>query len=601
MIAVSSTFRSGEPGLPELLKDIDNAKIQLPDFQRSWVWDDERIRSLIASASLSYPVGAVMLLQAGGGGGQFQPRLLEGVPANGRRDPEYLILDGQQRMTAFYLSMFSDKPVKTQTERKEPIERYYYLDMEKCLDLDVDRIDAVLSFPPDRRITVDFGRTVLLDLSTPEREYDQSIFPLSVVFNADRYSAWRREYTKKHRNNEAKLDLFDSFETEVVARLTGYRVPVIELLKDTPKEAVCQVFEKVNTGGVILTVFELMTATYAAENFSLREDWNRRVERLNEYDVLEAVDETSFIVSVTLLSTYYRHAVGEVGAVGCKRRDVLRLKLTDFQQYAGRIESGLLLAARFLAREKIFDTRTLPYSTQLIPLSAICAALGNRFDQEPIRRKLEQWYWCGVFGELYGGANETRFALDLPEFMSWVDGGDVPRTVRDATFSPTRLLSMQSRLSAAYKGLMAHLLKCSAADWMSGDPIELSNYFSLSIDIHHVFPRAYCERLGLPRAKWNSSINKTPLASGTNGLLGGRAPGTYLRLLEEKYGHHPERLDGILRTHLVDPDLLRCNEFDQFILARAGRLLDLVEEAMGKAVSGRDSDEVVLAFGAPII
>ena len=84
----------------------------------------------------------------------------------------------------------------------------------------------------------------------------------------------------------------------------------------------------------------------------------------------------------------------------------------------------------------------------MIPLSAICAVLGDQFDQDAVRRKLSQWFWCGVFGELYGGANETRFALDVPEVIAWIRGGDLPRTVRDASFSPTRLLTIQTRLSA---------------------------------------------------------------------------------------------------------------------------------------------------------
>ena len=50
-------------------------------------------------------------------------------------------------------------------------------------------------------------------------------------------------------------------------------LPVIALKRQTSKEAVCLVFEKVNTGGVSLSVFELVTATWAAEGFNLREDW----------------------------------------------------------------------------------------------------------------------------------------------------------------------------------------------------------------------------------------------------------------------------------------------------------------------------------------
>lgn len=173
MPAITSTFKSGEPSLPDLLHQIDRGQIQLPDFQRGWVWDDDHIRSLIASVSLSHPIGAVMLLQTGGDGVQFQPRPIQGVEPPSGTKPEYLILDGQQRMTSLYLALFSRKPVPTRTEKGIDIERLYYLDIAKCLDPAEDRLDTVLSVPSDRKITSDFGRKVELDLTTSEREFER--------------------------------------------------------------------------------------------------------------------------------------------------------------------------------------------------------------------------------------------------------------------------------------------------------------------------------------------------------------------------------------------------------------------------------------------
>src|SRR5271163_1420903 len=102
MPAIDSTFKSGEPSLPDLLREIHTGSVQLPDFQRGWVWDDEHIRSLIASVSMSYPIGAVMLLQTGGDGARFHPRPVEGVTVDPAKSVDYLILDGQQRMTSLY-------------------------------------------------------------------------------------------------------------------------------------------------------------------------------------------------------------------------------------------------------------------------------------------------------------------------------------------------------------------------------------------------------------------------------------------------------------------------------------------------------------------
>ena len=60
-----STFKTNPVALQKLLQDAEAGKLQLPDFQRSWVWDEERIRSLIASVSRGFPVGAIMTLSAG--------------------------------------------------------------------------------------------------------------------------------------------------------------------------------------------------------------------------------------------------------------------------------------------------------------------------------------------------------------------------------------------------------------------------------------------------------------------------------------------------------------------------------------------------------
>src|SRR6185295_5178191 len=134
MPPVGSTFDTKEPFLHELLEEIHQGAIQLPDFQRPWVWDDEHIRSLMASISESFPIGVVMLMETGGDATGFKPRPVEGVELAESRRPDQLILDGQQRLTSLYQSIRSGRPVQTRTDKKKPIERVYYLDMKQCLD-----------------------------------------------------------------------------------------------------------------------------------------------------------------------------------------------------------------------------------------------------------------------------------------------------------------------------------------------------------------------------------------------------------------------------------------------------------------------------------
>ncbi len=83
-----SSFDSTKIALPDIIKAIMLGKVQLPDFQRGWVWDDSHVRSLLVSIARSFPVGAVMLLETGGDG-RFQVRPIENLIFRGPvPDPE---------------------------------------------------------------------------------------------------------------------------------------------------------------------------------------------------------------------------------------------------------------------------------------------------------------------------------------------------------------------------------------------------------------------------------------------------------------------------------------------------------------------------------
>ena len=142
---------------------------------------------------------------------------------------------------------------------------------------------------------------------------------------------------------------------------------------------------------------------------------------------------------------------------------------------------------------------------------------------------------------------------------------------------------MTSRLSAAYKGVHVLLMQTGAQDFRSGQPFDQLAYFGESVDIHHIFPRAWCEENGVKRERYDTIVNKTPLFYKSNRMIGGSAPSAYLaRLLKDKAVESEERQDGILRTHGVAPEHLRANDFLTFYEARREALLKLIESAMGK-------------------
>lgn len=595
---------SNNQAIADILKAIDEGRIQLPDFQRGWVWEDQRIRALIASISNGYPIGAAMFLQTGGDNVHFKARLFEGVDRSKEGvAADTLVLDGQQRNTSIYRSLYSKSPVETTDSKKKPIKRFYYINIPRALDTLTDRVDAIVSVPETRIVTRDIGRTVVLDLSSPEKEYEQHYFPLNLIFDNVGMMQWQMQYAMYHKNDAAIFNRWTQFFNTIVAPMSQYQIPVIMIGNDVPKEAVCQVFENVNQGGVSLTVFELVTATFAADNFELRKDWDRiwaslRTNQLLNYRGQRPFEGTDFLTAITLFTNYLNKTNSADGrGISCKKKDVLRLEYADYAANRDRLLSGLAEAVKFLNEQCVYTAIDIPYTSQLIPISVLFAIDKNLWFAAHNRRKLERWYWCGVFGELYGSANEGRYVNDVIGMMEWIADDDaLPDTVVRSNFHASRLQQLYTRNSAAYKGVMALILKAGARDFLKGTDMSLATYTLEYTDIHHIFPQSYCEKQGIDRARWNSVINKTPIYARTNRIIGGNAPSQYLSSLERNHHADPAQLDASLASHQIDVAAIRADDFDTYFAERQQALLRLIAEATGKAVSGREDRQEELSL-----
>lgn len=601
-MAINIAPKSLDTDLNELMRDVSTGKAQLPEFQRSWTWDDNRIVGILASLTQGYPMGAIMRLTYGNENVRFKYRTIEGVSVQ-KVVPDYLVLDGQQRLTSMFRATCCKEPVNTTTDKGKDIKRFYYLDINKCLDDNEDREDAVVSIPADRKVKKNFDRDVVLDLSTRELEYVHEMFPLNIVFDSGAREDWGDGYKEYHEYRKEYREKYKKFRSEVLDTITGYKLPVITLGKETPREAVCKVFENVNTGGVPLTVFELVTATFATYEFDLRKDWREcrdiirgKNEPLNT-DVMYGVDETAFLTAVTLFTTYHAPTM-----TTCKKKDVLALKFEDYQANKEALLEGYKMARKFLYSQYVFRMRDLPYTTQLIPLASICAEIGKTtFNQPQAQKILSRWFWCGIMGEMYGGANETRYANDMEDVVAAIRGQvSQNRTVNAAYFSATRLISLQTRNSAAYKGIMALVYREKCRDFVQGTTIDIVKSMDEAPDIHHIFPESYCIKMGYKKEKWNSIINKTPLLPASNRQIGGDAPSAYSKRIMRKAEIDESELRFRVVSHLVNYDCFINNDFDGYFIDRAKAIMKVIEDAMGKTIADKGSEQTKNIYGVDL-
>lgn len=592
------SFDTTKTNLKDLLCDIDEGKIQLPEFQRDYVWNEDDVRSLLASIAKGFPVGALLTLERGGSV-EFKPRGIESTNVEGV-EPEFLLLDGQQRMTSLYKTIYAKEAARVRTPKGQIVERHFYVNIPAALDPHGNFEAAIETVPSDRVRRVNFAKDIDLDLSNPVQEYQQMMFPLDQALDPTKWifacvGHWSGV-------GEQRMEELLSFQNEVLNRIQSYAMPVIRLGKENSREAVCTVFEKVNVGGKKLDAFELVTAIYAASGFDLREDWagaketHGRLARMRAHvppkGVFADLASTDFLQACTILHTRdVRNAAiaegktgKEIPPVSCSREYLLGLPLAAYTKHADAVEKGFVEAAKFLNEQKILWGRDLPYPTQMVALAALFALLPPHLKSAPNFAKLSDWYWSGVLGEFYGSATETKIARDVPDLLAWLDGGPLPRTIADTFFQSSRLDTLRSRLSAAYKGFHALLMRHGCRDFISGKGVEVMTVFADALDIHHIFPRKWCDDRGIPHTVYNSIVNKTALSAESNRTIGGDAPSIYLAKVEKRTGMSGEDMDAILRTHLIEPALLRADNFEHFYEARASALADLAAKAQGKAV-----------------
>ena len=271
--------------------------------------------------------------------------------------------------------------------------------MAQCLDESADRKSCSLG-AGDAASHVSFGRKIDLDVSTLICNTATAL-PWH-CFSIFRVS-WLGRLQRHHQFAAQAVQFMQRFRNEIWLRFQQFKVPAIRRPR-TRHAKPCAKSSKVNTGGVADGVSKLMTATFAADEFNLRDDdWDARQERLTaKHDVLTAVDGTSFLTAVTLLASYRRHkAQGIRQLQACRRAE---LPLADFKALESDLEkasSGLPSCWRKNLRR---------------PKPAVCHAthsvvghlrsLADRTTQHGVKQKLLRWYWSGVLGELYGGASK---------------------------------------------------------------------------------------------------------------------------------------------------------------------------------------------------
>lgn len=586
--ASKDIFSTDKLQIGAILEMIHEGSIQLPDFQRSWTWDNDHIVDLIESVGECSPIGAIMTIETGGELNFSHLPIYSVDPVRvASVKPSSLVMDGQQRVTSLYQVLFSKKPVRIEKKGGAAEYRSYLFDMEKALDSSVDLKDALLSVVVD-----EFGKPV----KKKEQDYSdlnllasKMLFPLNYMFDASSYESIYQEYwySREDLSIEEKrnaVGVIREFRDSIETAFTHSQIPVIILRKGISLEAVSKLYQKLNSRGVALDAFDLLIARYAAQNYNLRDSWNHIQEQLNESSngLLDDLQANNFLMSVHILSHVMERKTPQTD-----RQAILKITLEQYKTHQEILVRGYKQAIRYLRHKKVEIKKDRPILSVIAAL-AIIFAIVKEADDHRTREKIDRWFWCIMFSNSYAGAHPAATATDLIQLIDWINNTTTspPRTISNVVLLDTNLMRKhKSKGNVAAKAINISLMD-EVRDFTTGHFVDDYNKFDGKYDMHHIFPKSWCKANSIPEEMYDSIVNLTPMSEDTNRQkLGGLAPSAYIEKIQQKFSISDTMMSDIITSHGINPEHLLNDDFESFFAEREQHLLSLIERRIGTRVA----------------
>lgn len=567
--------------LNTLINYLRDGRFVIPDFQREFEWKPWDIRLLMRSIFLDYYIGSLLLWK--GKAENFSALSCEAIYGfHGNGKPEYIVLDGQQRLTAIYYAFLApDVPLPNRTNRF-----FYFVHVDKFM---AEEYDEAFGY---EWLTRRWAKV----LGSKEAQYASHLFPFSVIGATGwELPNWVQGY-EAHWNTiavEAETDCDEEAATlarnhaknakefgEHLQGITGqYQISYIELDKDLEVDKVCDIFTQINSRGIRLDVFDLVNALLKPKGLQLKQMWREAALRLDSVETEKMnvyILQVMSILRQSYCSPKYLYFLmpGQEKSVrdpdGTRRKEVLISNISEFETRWNAAVDALEGAIKVLMAPQEYgavSSSFLPY-VSILPVFASLRAHAKTLPstrQLDARRKLRHWYWASVFNNRYSGSVESTSARDFLDLKAWFDDdtAEPPLIAEFAQrFRNLDLRKETKRGTSVYNGIFNLLVLQGARDWMTGDVPQHGD-----LDDHHIVPDSWGKK-HIKGGLSSSILNRTPLTADTNRrVIKARLPNTYLPEMIEQSGEATVR--GILESHFISPaafDILLRDPFDRMTL-----------------------------------
>jgi hypothetical protein len=588
--------------LSTLVNYLRDGRFVIPDFQREFEWKPWDIRELMRSIFLDYYIGSLLLWK--GKSENFAALSCEpvyGYKGNGK--PEYIVLDGQQRLTAIYYAFIApDAPLPNRSNRF-----FYFVHVDKFM---AEEYDEAFGY---EWLTRRWAKV----LDNRDAQFTSHLFPFSVVGATGwELPNWVQGYETFWKNKTIEAESTGDSDAAKLARnhaanakafgehlqgITGqYQISYIELDKDLAVDKVCDIFTQINSRGIRLDAFDLVNALLKPKGLQLKHMWRDAASRLEDVETEKMnvyILQVMSILRQSYCSPKYLYFLlpGQEKSVrdpdGTRRKEVLIPDIAEFQERWNTAVDALESAIQVLRHPQEYGAVTsafLPY-VSILPVFASLRAHAKSLPpqrQLDARRKLRHWYWASVFINRYSGSVESTSARDFLDLKAWFDDdASEPALVGEfaARFRNLELRKETKRGTSVYNGIFNLLVLQGARDWMTGDVPQHGD-----LDDHHIVPASWGKK-NLKDNLIGTILNRTPLTADTNRhVISDRLPNAYLPELIKQNGENTVR--SILESHFISPaglaillrDPFTPDDYDAFISERQRTIQDAIENLLIK-------------------
>jgi len=553
--------------LISLIEESRNGKLVLPQFQRNFVWSRDDITSLLVSILQGHFIGSFLLLNTDSENAPFAYRPLQGIdPISIKNSPNAMILDGQQRLTSLhYVFAAPNIPLRW---TKHPYR--FFLDLGKVTNGDLE--NAVLS---ERWSDCNHMLERL-------QQFNTKIIPMTEIEN---WHKWVFEYEQwlVTKDQEEYFNHYFPIDklawTQLLELLHTFVVPTITIPK-IPKEdsnalaEVCAIFEKINSTGVKLSVYDLLTARLYKNKIDLHALWD---ETVDTYHLMDEYSEGS----PEEFGVYVLRTIALLRGLDVKSRTLINLLPKNFEKDWRTAVKWMEKALKRMTSISsdgfgAFDRKWMPYITMISPLAATLHAISTRQLDSKAYKLMRRWYWASIFTERYAGSVDSTIYRDFQDFQkSIADPSNEMEVLRIARTNildnPAFTLRNVSRLNSLYRGVICLVALRGAKDFSADDSIQFH-----TLEDHHIFPDAYLKKMRQTDGKIFSSdrincvVNRTLIADQTNGKISKKAPSIYLEEIIPG-----DQQQSILSSHFIESAALRAMQSDDYeaFLANRERVL----------------------------